>query len=74
MTDPRAQMQALERLRAVETDISLRVHILRRWIRADLDELWRRYGFEGSPPHFPYADRIELWWQTPRGSEVRDAE
>ena len=73
MTGPRAQMQALEKLRAIETDISLRVHVLRRWIRADLDQAWRSYGFEGTPPNFPYADRIELWWHTPQGGEGQPA-
>ena len=65
MTDPRDRMRALERLREVENQISLRVHVLRRWVQADLKDAWRALGFEGAPPEFGAADRIEYWWKAP---------
>ena len=63
MTGPADRQRALERLRAVETEISLRVHTLRRWLFVDLDRHWQACGLPGEPPAFPPAERIELWWR-----------
>ena len=73
MTSHAEKMRALEELRAVENDLSLRVHQLRRWISADLKRTWSDYGFAGEPPSFPYADRIEYWWRPAQGHEGEPA-
>jgi len=63
MTDRIDRQRALEQLRGVETEISLRVHTLRRWLIADLQRHWDDCGLPGSPPPFLPAERIETWWR-----------
>ena len=63
MTDRIDRQKALEQLRGVETEISLRVHTLRRWLFADLERHWADNGLPGGPPPFPPAERIETWWR-----------
>ncbi len=59
------RLRALERLRTTETNISIRVEILRTWLKADLQASWLKLGFSGAPPEFPPAQRLETWWNAP---------
>lgn len=71
--DPEVRIRALERLRALETQLLGRVEGLRRWLIRDIEDHLLKSGHGPLPdPIARLLERPEEWWRPPAVAQPTD--